>query len=66
MSLKYTHANCKYYGRRKCPHINSDIMKRATRGLDNYYGREFTVATFPTEEEIDNICNNECDMFTQI
>jgi hypothetical protein len=65
MSQKQTHHNCKHFSHKnpRCPHMNNDIMKRATQLLDNYDG-EFTIGSFPTDEEIDKICNN-CNAFTQ-
>ncbi len=66
MNQKQTYHNCKNFSHKnkRCPHINDDVMKRATQLLDNN-DREFTIgSSFPTDEEIDKICNN-CNAFTQ-
>ncbi len=67
MTQKHSHSDCKYFYHKstRCPHINTDIMKRATRLLDHYDGEFTTVPSSPTDKEIDNICNNDCNMFTQ-
>lgn len=65
MSYKYNHDNCKYYGRPKCPQIDSDTMKRAIQPIPPYHGGGYTkMKPLPTNEEIDKLCNN-CDTFTQ-
>ncbi len=59
-----THDKCKYFGLKKCPYINDEIMKQATQDLPEYYGGKPMIISFPTNEEIDRICM-KCNMFTQ-
>lgn len=65
MSILKTHKKCKYFSFKKCPYLNLDIMKRATLDLQEYHGGNYQIMQpFPTDEEIDVICE-KCDMFTQ-
>ena len=64
MTQLKTHDNCKYFGHQKCPHINDDIMKQATQETPEYHGGKHPEMQFPTDEEIDEICD-KCDMFTK-
>jgi len=61
-----TYDKCKYFGSKKyCPHINDEIMKRATQDLPKYHGGKPTNMLHPpTDEEINEICG-KCDEFTQ-
>ncbi len=64
MPQSKTHDNCKYFGYEKCPHINDNVMKQATQDTPEYHGGKPITLSFPTNEEIDEICD-KCDMFTQ-
>ena len=64
MSQLKTHDKCKYFSYKKCPHINDNIMKQATQNIQEYHGGKLTTISFPTNKEIDDICD-KCDMFTQ-
>ena len=63
--MNQTHDKCKYYGRKKCPHIEDDIMKRANQETPRYYGGEIQqMLPFPTDAEINKICG-DCHIFIQ-
>ncbi len=63
--MAQTHDECKYYGYKKCPHIEDDIMRRANQETPSYYGgNPQQMLPFPTDEEIDKICGS-CPAFTQ-
>ena len=64
MSQVKTYKNCKHFGYQSCPHKNEDIMKKATQDIPEYYGGNYQILSYPTPEEINNICN-KCDKFTQ-
>jgi len=64
MSQLKTHDKCKYFSYKKCPYINDDIMKQATQDTPKYHGGKPIITSFPTNKEIDDICD-KCDMFTQ-
>ena len=59
-----THDKCKYFSYKKCPHKDDEIMKQATQDFPEYLGGEPTTTSFPTNKEIDEICD-KCDMFAQ-
>jgi endonuclease III len=59
-----THNKCKYFGYKKCPQINDDIMRQATQDIRESYGSKPTAMLFPSNEEIDDVCS-KCSMFTQ-
>lgn len=65
MSQLITHNKCKYYGYKKCPHINNDIMRQATQDTPEYCGGKPIIVSFPTNKEIDEICG-KCGMFTPL
>ena len=66
--MNQTHDECKYFGsKRYCPPLKNknDIMVRANQETPEYYGGEQQqMLPFPTDEEIDAICN-DCPAFTQ-
>jgi hypothetical protein len=63
MSQLRTYDECKYFGLKKCPHENDEIMKQATQNLPEYYGGKPIILSFPDAENINKICDN-CAMFT--
>jgi len=57
INLEQTHKACKYYSRKKCPHIDHDIMQRMIQErklLSNtcYLDQ----VNLPTNEETDILC----------
>jgi len=64
MSKLRTHDACKYFGYKKCPHLKDEIMKQATQNLPEYHGGKPVIMSFPTGEEIDEICCN-CGTFSK-
>ncbi len=64
MTEKQTHDKCKSFSYKKCPHRSDEIMKKATQDMPQYYGGDPVTMVFPTDEEINEICD-KCDMFIQ-
>jgi hypothetical protein len=66
MSEEQTYDKCKWFGSKKyCPHINDEIMSRATQEIPrSYNGKPRIMQHFPADEEINEICG-KCDKFTQ-
>lgn len=63
--MNQKHDQCKYFGFKKCPHIEDDVMKRANQEMPRYYGGKIQqMLPVPTDEEINKICGI-CQMFTQ-
>ena len=62
MSQSRTHDRCKYFGYKKCPHRNDEIMKKATQTLPEYHGGKPQILSFPPHEEIDKLCF-DCEVF---
>jgi hypothetical protein len=63
MSQLIVHNKCKYFGSNRCPHTNDDIMKQATQHIRESYGDKPATISFPSDQEIDEICA-KCNMFT--
>ena len=65
MSSLKTHKKCKYFSFKKCPYLNTAIMKKATQDVPEHHGGNYqAMQSFPADKEIDVICA-KCDMFTQ-
>ncbi len=66
MSDSKTHLNCKHFSYIECPHLNDEIMERATIDIPKSHGgSQQKGQPFPLHEEIDAICE-KCDTFTQV
>jgi hypothetical protein len=64
MTQPRDHKDCKYFGLKKCPYSNDDIMKRATQDLPSLTGAgNYPTLDFPVDEEINEICK-DCASFT--
>ncbi len=63
MTLEKSHRNCKYFGYKKCPNINNEIMKLATQDTPETPTGVPTLMKFPDDEEVDKICSG-CDSFS--
>lgn len=63
MTKEKSHRNCKYFGYKKCPHINDEIMKLATQDIPEAAHGIPTLLTFPSDAQVDKICSG-CASFT--
>lgn len=63
MTKEKSHHNCKYFGYKKCPNINDEIMKRAMLDMLEVRHGGSILMTFPSDEDVDKICAG-CTSFT--
>jgi hypothetical protein len=62
--MEQTHKRCRRFGLNQCPHIQDDVMIRATQETPRFYGKVQQLLPPPSREEIDGICNR-CSEFIQ-